>query len=310
MSSLSVSNEELVKRIQSGNDAAGNMVLLWQQVERFIGMLAGKYKGYADIEDLKHEAYFGLVEAVNRYDCEQGVPFINYGSYWIKQVMQRYIQNCESTVRIPVNAHESISKYKQEVARYLQEHGVEPSDEAIASLLGVSLTKLGAIKKSLRMSHIDSLDMPYIGLEGVLPVMETVPSAENLEDDVVKAVDKQSMKEELWAAVDNLPGELPEVIRGRYQDNRTLKEMGEAKGVSIERIRQQERTALQKLKLPKASRKYKPYYEQYMQGSRFRHTTLAEFRYTWTSQTERAALQETNCCYARKMGFYDLCDCG
>ena len=43
---------------------------------------------------IRDRAYIGLCAAVEHYDEDKGVPFINYAGFWIKQIMQRYIDNC------------------------------------------------------------------------------------------------------------------------------------------------------------------------------------------------------------------------
>ena len=102
-------NEQLVARIRAGVDTADNMLALYEQNHGFIHKMALKYSGYAEIEDLKQEAYIGLCAAVEHYDEDKGVAFISYAGFWIKQTMQRYIDNCGGVVRLPVHAREWIS---------------------------------------------------------------------------------------------------------------------------------------------------------------------------------------------------------
>lgn len=106
-------NEQLVARIRAGVDTADNMLILYEQNHGFIHKMALKYSGYAEIEDLKQEAYIGLCAAVEHYDEDKGVAFISYAGFWIKQTMQRYIDNCGGVVRLPVHAREWIAKYKK-----------------------------------------------------------------------------------------------------------------------------------------------------------------------------------------------------
>ena len=113
-----MSNEQLVIRIRAGEDTAANMLQLWKQNQRFIGMIAVKYSGYAEMDDLKQEAYVALCEAVRHYNPDQGVPFINYAAFYIRQGMQRYIENSGNCIRIPVHRQQSARKYKKIVAEY------------------------------------------------------------------------------------------------------------------------------------------------------------------------------------------------
>ena len=83
-----MSNEQLVIRIRAGEDTAANMLQLWKQNQRFIGMIAVKYSGYAEMDDLKQEGYLALCEAVRHYNPDQGVPFINYAAFYINDILR------------------------------------------------------------------------------------------------------------------------------------------------------------------------------------------------------------------------------
>ena len=84
-----VSNEDLVSRIQSGEDVQNNMLKLWQQNQGMIEELAGKYCHMAEKEDLKQEAYFAICKAVDSYDPDKGSSFLTWAIFWIWKQMQR-----------------------------------------------------------------------------------------------------------------------------------------------------------------------------------------------------------------------------
>lgn len=88
-----ISNENLVRRIQNGKETAANMAQLWQQTKAFIAMIARKYTGYAEFDDLVQEGYLGLYEAVNHYDTARGIPFINYACLVEKVFTMRREEN-------------------------------------------------------------------------------------------------------------------------------------------------------------------------------------------------------------------------
>ena len=58
--------------------------------------MAKNYQAFEDIEDLKQEGYIGLCRAVDEYKPQEGVAFMTYAGYWIRQQMQRYVENCSS----------------------------------------------------------------------------------------------------------------------------------------------------------------------------------------------------------------------
>ena len=146
-----MSNEQIVVRIQAGENTADNMLKLWQQTESFIAKLAMSYQGYAELEDLKQEGYIGLCEAVRQYDSDKGVPFINYAAFWIRQVMRRYIDNCCSVVRLPVHVREWVAKYNRAVKEYRKEYGYYPSDRALCVLLDIGQKKVAGLSLGGRL---------------------------------------------------------------------------------------------------------------------------------------------------------------
>lgn len=159
-----ISNEQLVSRIQSGEDEAENMLKLWEQNRKFITMMARKYAGLAEMEDLEQEGYIGLCEAVRHYEPDKGMKFINYAAFWIKQAMKRYIENTGAVVRIPSNMQDWIRKYDRVLQEYRQTYHEWPSDGAMCWLLDIGQKKLKEIQEAANMGQIRSLDEP-IGTE-------------------------------------------------------------------------------------------------------------------------------------------------
>lgn len=287
-----MTNEQLVARIRAGEDEAENMLQLWKQNKGFIYKMATKYQGYAEIEDLLQEGYLGLCEAVRHYESKQGVSFITYAAFWIRQVIRRYVDNCCSIVRIPVGAKEEILQYKKIANEYRKWYGKEPSDLEIRSFLGVSKEKLETIKKNALAVNLRSLDECIGGEDEDFTLSDTVASDQNVEDDVIRKLDANAMTDALWKVVDELPGDMAEVLRHRYQDKMTLKEVGESLGVAPERARQIENGALRKLRVPSRNKSFKGYYEQYLAPATIHHIGLNEFERTWFSSTELDALKE------------------
>ena len=288
---MDMTNEQLAARIQAGEDTAENMLQLWQQNKGFIAKLAMKYQGCAELDDLKQEGYLGLCEAVRQYDPEKGASFIGYAGFWIRQAMKRYIDNCCSVVRIPVNAGEWIQNYHRAVKEYRKYYGTEPPERALCAILKVSREKLHSIQKDARMGQIDSLSRPVSGEDEELTLADMVSSGEDMEEEVIKALDRENMERELWLAVDDLPDSLPAVVRFRYREGKTLEQTGRSLGVSRSRITELERKAFRMLRTEKRSRKFRCYYEEYLKAAPVHHVGVESFNRTWTSSVERDALR-------------------
>ena len=285
-----MTNEQLVALIRAGENEADNMLQLWQQNRGFVYKMARKYHGYAEMDDLMQEGYIGLCEAVRQYDPDRGASFVHYAAFWIQQTLQRYIDNCCSAVRIPVHAQNDVRRYKRVVREYQKYYGCEPSERALCALLDVGREKLRTIRENARKGEIDSLNRVIGGDDEDITIADTVASCEDLEEDVISELDRENMKRELWIAVDQLPDNLPEVLRHRYIDGMTLKETSRSMGVGIERVRQIEYKAMRKLRTRKRSQRFRGYYEEYLAAAPMHHVGVDNFQRTWMSEVEREVL--------------------
>ena len=283
-------NEQLVARIRAGEDVAKNMLELYNQNRGFIVKVAKRYQGFAEMEDLIQEGYIGLSEAVSRYDADKNSSFIHYAAFWIRQSMSRYVDNCGSVVRIPVQARGEIREYNRVVREYRKYYGEWPSDYALCRLLGVTREKLQEIRKSAQIGQMRSLSEVLGGDGEEFTLEDTIASDQDLEGDAVREADTAAMKHELWVAVDRLPGNLPEVVKRRYIDGQTLKEIGAALGMDGSKVDRIEKKALRTLREPGLSRKYHKYYEEYISAESYRHVGVESFMRTGLSEVELEVL--------------------
>lgn len=289
-------NEQLVLRIQAGDNVAENMLQLWKQNRGFIHKIVNQYKAYAEEEDLEQEGYLGLSAAVDHYNPDEGVTFIHYASFWIKQYIARYIRG-NGTVRLPEFMQGRIREYNKMVQKWQQNYHRKPTDGEICHFLDLSWEMLENLKKAVQMAKIGSLDVP-IGEDEDCSLYELIPGSIDEEEQVESMVLEKVQKEELcavvWALVDSLTDTQAKTIRARYQDNMTFREIAEDQGVSIDMARQRERQGLRELRKPSKSKLLRPFlpddnriYSMGLQGN-----GVGSFNRTWTSSTERAALRD------------------
>lgn len=284
-----MTNEQLVARIQAREGTTENMLQLWQQNKAFVAMLARKYKGYAEIDDLMQEGYLGLNDAVEHYDIDSGYSFISYAAFWIRQKMRRYIER-SGVIRLPAEMYQSVIKYKSLVSKYVQEHGCEPSDEVLMDFLGVDEEELDKVRKAAQKEQTKSLDAVVSEGDDSLTLMDLVASDQNLEEDAVRKRDHELMSAELWEVISKLPENQALVIAGRYQDKRTHESLGHEMGCSFQYSQYLERQALRTLRRPHISKKFRPYFEQYITPYPIYHVGIESFQRTGYSEVERAVL--------------------
>ena len=283
-------NEQLVLRIQGGDNEAENMLQLWKQNKGFIAMMARRYSAGAETEDLEQEGYIALCEAVQHYDPGRGMSFISYAAFWIKRRMRICADNSR-TVRLSFNAGDEVRQYQKIMRKYRQEYGCDPSERELCGFLYVSREKLDQIRKAALMGNIRSLDERMQGMDGDISIGDTVASGEDMEEDIIREIDKERMSKELWLAVDQLPGDQPAVLRMVYRDGMTRIKAGDVLGYGNGKVGIEERRALNALRRPHRCKKFRVYFEEYLFAAPVHHVGVRRFNETWTSEVEREALR-------------------
>lgn len=289
-----MTNEELIEQIHKGVNPSENMEKLYEQNKGMICKTARKYAALIDIEDLMQEAYFGLHEAVKHYENDSEVKFITYATFWIKQSMQRYVENNASTIRISVHTQQLYNKFSKVVNSFIEKHNRKPTDREASRLLDTSVKRVQYIKKALyEVANMDSLEQSIGGENDDICLSDFVIGSNGIENDIVDRIIDSDKKTSLWDIVeDNTTDKENLVIVYRYKGKKTREDIGNEIGVSGERVRQIEVAALRKLRSPRIKRMLAERYEIVIQGAY--RGSIGNFNSTWTSATERAALKIYN----------------
>lgn len=293
-----MSNEQLVILIKAGEGTAQNMERLYSQVKGFIHTVAWRYKGLAELEDLEQEGCLALYPAIDGYDPERGVKFLTYAENWIRQRMVRYIQNSGSCFRLPVHCLEDVRRYERFVSCFAAACGREPSDVEIRYYLGLTMEQVREIRADIRKASLGSLDSPVAGPDGPVAgisvtVGDLVASPGCLEEEILEKRQQEELGRELWACVDSLPGRQPEVLRMRYQKGMSLSMIGREYGTTSEAVRQIQAKALRELRKPGFRKRLAPFLPEAdrIYGAALTGGGVSRFNQTWTSSTERVALE-------------------
>lgn len=290
-----MTNEQLAARIRAGENVGNNMAILYDQVKDFIHAMAYKYHGQGELEDLEQEGFLSLYDAIDHYEADQGVKFLTYASHWIRQRMQKYIQNTGSPLRLSAGRQEAIRKYRKFCTEFQAEQGCKPTEAELCRSLWLTLEQLREIQYDACMTAVKSLDAPIKGAEGEedITLGELAASAADPCEELLDRLEQEELCSILWQCVDSLPGKQPDVIRSRYKDNLTMKQCGQFCGISEAEVRKQQLKALRSLRSGENAKKLRPFLPEdaWIYSGALIGNGVERFNHTWTSSTERVALE-------------------
>ncbi|HZO20166.1 MAG TPA: RNA polymerase sigma factor RpoD/SigA [Gemmatimonadaceae bacterium] len=238
--------KELARRIRKGDQEA--MHELVKRNLRFVVSVAKKYQNRGlPLIDLIGEGNVGLLTAARKFDPDQGVKFISYAVWWIRQAILSSLARQGRTVRVPLNRTADLSRVMRASALLRDKLGREPTPDEVAQLTGISQEIVSALL-SLNAADI-RLDAP-LGADGDRSLIErfSVEEMPNTEDTVLN----QFRSQELARALSTIPARDAKILRlyfglegGREH---TLDEIGKMLGVTRERVRQLRDRALKRLR--------------------------------------------------------------
>lgn len=290
-----MTNEQLAVRIRAGENVGDNMAILYDQVKDFIHAMAYKYHGQGELEDLEQEGFLALYDAIDHYEADQGVKFLTYASHWIRQRMQKYIQNTGSPLRLSAGRQEAIRKYRKFCTEFQAEQGHKPTEAELCRSLWLTLEQLREIQYDACMTAVKSLDAPIKGAEGEedTTLGELAASAADPCEELLDRLEQEELCSILWQCVDSLPGKQPDVIRSRYKDNMTMKQCGQFCGISEAEVRKQQLKALRSLRSGENAKKLRPFLPEdaWIYSGALIGNGVERFNHTWTSSTERIAME-------------------
>lgn len=247
---------DLAKRWRDKQDAQALERLTLAHL-RLVLAQAMKFRSFGlPLADMAQEGQIGLMEAAARFDPDREVRFSTYASWWIKASIQDYILRNWSIVRGGTSSVQkrlffSVRRLHLEIARQHPDFSDVEVKSKIAEKLGVSAKDVE--RMSSHLSGPDtSLNAPISEADdGVAEKIDLLMDTAPQPDDIAsEQIDMDRKRNWLADAMKSLNQRELMILRKRRlaDETMTLEALGQAMGISKERVRQIESAALKKLR--------------------------------------------------------------
>jgi len=220
---------------------------------RFVIKIARGYSGYGlALPDLVQEGTVGLMKAVKRFNPDMGVRLVSFAVHWIKAEIHEFVLRNWRIVKVATTKAQrklffNLRSSKKRLGWFSQEEV-----EEVAEQLGVKPETV--LQMEARMSNHDVAfdagaddDQVAVALSpaAYLPDLRMEPSMQ-----LERSDSAEDEKSRLYSAMEDLDERSRSILEARWLSTQkaTLHQLADRFGVSAERIRQIEKSAMQKLK--------------------------------------------------------------
>ncbi len=218
------------------------LILEYAPLVKVVAGRLSMYLGYnVEYDDLVGYGIFGLIDAIDKYDCTKQNKFETYASLRIRGEILDQIRKMDW---IPRTVRQKQKQLDQAMREFESEHGRQASDEELAQVLGISADEFVDWQTQLNVTNVISLN-EYMESGSDVPNGRGTSSHFMQPDE---AYEEEELKKVLIEALDVLTEKERRVIELYYYEELTLKEIALVLEVSESRVSQLHTKALSRMK--------------------------------------------------------------
>lgn len=217
------------KTVELRNEIAEQYLPL---VKIVCGRLAVSLPQHLDKDDLLSSGFFGLMDAIDRYDIERNIKFETYAGVRIRGAMLDYLRSKDW---LPVSMRQKIRRMEQTICQLETKLGRAATDSELAAELGITVAEL---QKLITQSNTAT----------VIPLEEYYQTEESPGANSTRSLELLELRETLAQAIERLPDKERTVVTLYYYEELTLKEISKILHLTEARISQLHTAAIMRLR--------------------------------------------------------------
>lgn len=214
-------------------------------VKSVVGRMSIRLLPGSDYDDLVSNGIIGLMDAIDRFDPSKGIRFEAYATARIRGAI---LDACRKSDWVPRSVRQVAKQLERAYSAVENRLGRSADDKEIASEMGISADELDKMLRDIDASRLVYLDEAVPGMD-----QDDAPSiADRIEDTSSPAPDELAAESSaidlLAEAVERLPERERIIVSLYYNEELTLREIGEVLGVTESRISQLHTKAILRLR--------------------------------------------------------------